>query len=125
MNFSGIPNVTVLGKFLRFPLRFIPGDMVLPVLQGRLRGYKWIAGSSNHGCWLGTYECRKQTLISKIVVPGKTVFDLGAHAGSYTLLFSELVGPTGRVVAFEPVPRNVQFVKLHLKLIGIFNATVL
>jgi FkbM family methyltransferase len=31
-----------------------------------------------------------------------TVLDIGANIGAHTLLFSSLVGPTGRVVAFEP-----------------------
>jgi FkbM family methyltransferase len=33
-----------------------------------------------------------------------TAIDVGAHAGYYTLLFSRLVGPSGRVLAFEPHP---------------------
>jgi FkbM family methyltransferase len=35
---------------------------------------------------------------------GQTVIDIGAHLGESSLLFSQLVGPTGRVVAFEPDP---------------------
>jgi FkbM family methyltransferase len=45
-----------------------------------------------------------------------TVYDLGAHVGFYTLLFSRLVGPTGVVHAFEPVPRNISYLKRHLRL---------
>ncbi len=38
------------------------------------------------------------------IASGDTVFDVGAHVGEWTLLFSELVGGSGRVVAFEPDP---------------------
>jgi FkbM family methyltransferase len=38
--------------------------------------------------------------------PGDTAFDVGAHCGVSTYHFSKLVGPTGRVVAFEPDPTN-------------------
>jgi FkbM family methyltransferase len=38
------------------------------------------------------------------VKPGMVVFDVGANLGFYTLLLSELVGPSGRVHAFEPDP---------------------
>lgn len=36
-----------------------------------------------------------------------TVLDIGANIGIYTSFLAELVGPTGRVVAFEPEKRNV------------------
>jgi FkbM family methyltransferase len=36
--------------------------------------------------------------------PGMTVLDVGANFGWYTGLFSRLVGPQGRVHAFEPLP---------------------
>jgi len=44
------------------------------------------------------------------------VFDIGANVGIYTLLFSDRVGPTGRVVAFEPSVRNVAQLRRHLEL---------
>ncbi|MGA2270044.1 MAG: FkbM family methyltransferase [Bryobacteraceae bacterium] len=34
--------------------------------------------------------------------PGDLVFDIGAHAGFTTCMFARMVGPSGRVVAFEP-----------------------
>jgi hypothetical protein len=64
INLSGISNNSVVEKLLRFPLRLIPSNMVLPILQGRLKGKKWIVGLSNHGCWLGSYKYEKQTLNS-------------------------------------------------------------
>lgn len=38
--------------------------------------------------------------------PGDVVFDLGAGIGSEALLFSRLVGPTGRVISVEGHPRT-------------------
>lgn len=38
--------------------------------------------------------------------PGDVVVDAGAHIGAFSLLASNLVGPTGRVHAFEPHPEN-------------------
>jgi FkbM family methyltransferase len=38
--------------------------------------------------------------------PGEVFIDIGAHVGYYTMLASLLVGPSGRVVAFEPTPRT-------------------
>lgn len=125
MNISGISSKSLLGKGLRFPLRFIPSNTVLPVLQGRLRGYKWVVGSHVHGCWLGSYEYKKQLFVVKTIASGTVVFDMGAHVGFYTLLFSDLVGPAGQVVAFEPLPRNVQCLKRHIRLNNLSNVTVI
>jgi FkbM family methyltransferase len=36
--------------------------------------------------------------------PGRTFCDAGAHVGYFSLLAAALVGPTGRVHAFEPTP---------------------
>jgi FkbM family methyltransferase len=36
--------------------------------------------------------------------PGQVVFDIGAHAGVHLEQFLGLVGPSGRVIAFEPIP---------------------
>lgn len=41
-------------------------------------------------------------LALRSVRPGVTVIDVGAHFGYFTLLFAHLVGPEGKVVAFEP-----------------------
>ena len=125
MNISGISDKSLAGKALRFPLRLIPSDMVLPILQGKLRGFKWIVGSSNHGCWLGSYEHQKRKAFEKWVAEGSVVFDIGANAGFYTLLASVLVGPQGKVFAFEPLPRNLVYLKEHLRINGIKNVSVI
>lgn len=116
INFSGISDMNALGKLLRFPLKLIPQKMIIPILQGRLKGKKWIVGSSNHGCWLGSYEYDKQILFSRTIKEGGVVYDIGAHVGFYTLLASALVGPRGKVIAFEPLPRNIRYLKEHLRL---------
>jgi hypothetical protein len=92
LNPSAISNCTLLGKVLRLPLRLLPKGMVVPILTGPAKGQKWIVGSSNHGCWLGTYELEKQAVLERFVKPGMTVYDIGAQAGFYSLFFSRLVG---------------------------------
>ena len=125
MNFSRIPNRTLVGKIIRFPLRFIPAEMTGPILQGKLRGTKWIVGSANHGCWLGSYEYEMRFLFEKTVTEGSIVFDIGANVGVYTLLASVLVGSEGQVLAFEPAPANTSYLKRHLRLNRMTNVTVI
>ncbi|HEX6832536.1 MAG TPA: FkbM family methyltransferase, partial [Rudaea sp.] len=88
----------------------------MPILQGPLRWRLWIPGSSSHGCWLGSYEYDKQRLFARVARSGDVVFDIGANVGFYTLLAATCVAPTGRVVAFEPMPSNVKRIHQHLKL---------
>ena len=52
----------------------------------------------------GTYEPYMQEAFRKYVLPGNTVFDIGAHAGFHSVFCGLLVGATGRVFAFEPNP---------------------
>ncbi len=115
MNFSSIPETSLLGKMLRLPLRLLPANLQVRILQGRLRGKKWIVGAGTHGYWLGSYENEKQKIFAKYVRVGDTVYDIGAHTGYYSLLASMLVGQQGKVYAFEPLPRNVQFLREHLR----------
>lgn len=112
------------GRFaraIRAPLGLIPPTSIVRVLSGGLRGAKWIVGSGTHGCWIGTYERHLQGRFVNVVKPGNVVYDLGANVGFYTLLASRRVGPRGRVLAFEPFPRNVTFLRRHLELNGVTN----
>lgn len=124
MNFSGITNTGTIGKLLRLPLHLIPKGMPIPIVQGRLKGKFWVIGASTHGCWLGSYEYEKQHLFRQLIMPGSVVFDIGANVGFYTLLASVLVGRQGRVVAFEPLPRNLSYLRKHLALNHIENVKV-
>ena len=42
--------------------------------------------------------------LAERVRPGMTVVDAGANIGFYTLIFADLVGPSGKVISFEPDP---------------------
>jgi FkbM family methyltransferase len=115
---------TFLGKVARLPLKFLSQDRQVPILSGKLRGKKWIVGSSIHACWLGIYELDKQKVFTQLVSPGSVVYDIGANVGFYTLLASVLVGDQGHVIAFEPAQRNLKFLDEHLRLNDISNVDV-
>ena len=38
---------------------------------------------------------------------GDVVVDVGANVGAHSVFFSHLVGPGGKVISFEPLPRNL------------------
>ena len=124
IDLSPLRSESLLGKLARLPLRLIPPGAVVPILQGQLRGARWIVGSGVHGCWLGFYESAKQREIAKRVRRGSDVFDVGAHVGFYTLLFSRLAGTQGRVAAFEPNRANLALLRRHLALNDVANVEV-
>ncbi len=125
MNFSKIKYTSFLGKILRLPLHIIPKKAVLPILQGRLRGKKWIVGAGEHGYWLGSYEMRKRQAFEAEIPRGAVVFDIGANVGYYSLLAAVLVGAGGKVYAFEPLPRNIDFLRKHIALNQLKNIEVI
>ena len=123
MNFSAISRDTLLGKLLRLPLKLLPANMAVPILQGPMRGMRWIVGSGDHGYWLGSYELGFQRMFALKIKTGEIVYDIGAHVGYYTLLASRNVGPEGHVYSFEPLPRNAQFIERHLRINRLHNVT--
>lgn len=47
---------------------------------------------------------------------GDVLFDVGASAGAYTILFSKLVGPKGLICAFEPDPKAFDFLQDNIRM---------
>lgn len=64
----------------------------------------------------GNYEVGETRFCERIVNEGDVVLDGGANIGLYSLLFGTLVGPSGRVIAFEPDPVNAQRLRHNLGL---------
>jgi FkbM family methyltransferase len=124
VNFSSIPRDRLTGKLLRLPLSLLPDEMVVPVMQGPIRGKKWIVGSGNHGCWLGSYEAQKVKAFADALRGKRVVYDLGANVGYYSLIASVLLGRVGHVIAFEPDIQNIVFFRRHLSLNDINNIQI-
>jgi FkbM family methyltransferase len=53
-----------------------------------------------------TYEKHVTTMMQQVLQPGMVVLDIGANVGYYTMLAAAQVGPTGKVLAFEPLRAN-------------------
>jgi hypothetical protein len=123
IDFSALPATNFLGRITRYPLRILPRTMTVPILQGPLRGKKWIVGSQRHAFWLGSYEPQMQSLIAREVKPDAVFYDVGANVGFYSLLASILVDP-GKVFAFEPLPSNIVYLCRHLALNAVKNVEV-
>lgn len=73
----------------------------------------------------GRWEPATVAELRAVLRPGDVLLDVGAFVGAYTLLGSRLVGPTGRVIAFEPDARARARLERNLRRNGAANVTVL
>jgi len=62
----------------------------------------------------GEFEIQTSVALRRIVQPGNRVVDIGANIGAHTLTLANLVGPAGKVFAFEPT--DFAFGKLRTNL---------
>jgi FkbM family methyltransferase len=70
------------------------------------------------------FEPAVRRFMRNTIRPGMTVLDVGANLGYYSLEVSALVGPKGRVVAFEPQQQMVSEILANVKRNNLQNITV-
>ena len=71
----------------------------------------------------GVWEPNVTAAFRRALAPGDVCLDIGAHIGYYTLLAAKLVGPRGRVYAFEPSPTSYRRLCSNVDLNGLRNVT--
>lgn len=124
-----------LRRFMRKPLREKAQSFTFrwvrhfPAIPLPIRlpfGAWWLARNDFCGAAIlgGGFEVAECEFVRRILQLGMTVLDIGAHHGFYTLLASLRVGPRGRVVAFEPSPRERRLLWQHLRLNRCRNVSV-
>jgi FkbM family methyltransferase len=105
---SGLRGQTRVTLFLA---RLLKSLQAVPIaIADRSPVYMDLRLTGSHG-WLemspwpdSPFELAEQQVMRRFVRSGQVVYDIGANVGLHTVLLSQLVGPSGRVVAFEPNP---------------------
>lgn len=104
------------------------------VIRSALRSdFAYVLG---HGMYLDSYDSAKLSFnviyehlvtecVKKEINPDDVVLDIGAHIGYYTLIFAKLVGPHGKVFAFEPEPENFALLESNVRVNGYHNVTLI
>jgi FkbM family methyltransferase len=96
------------------------------ILRGLASGYRiFVSPSENLGYLVGTAEPHLQRAIKQYVTTGDTAYDIGANMGYVSLSLAKRVGPSGHVIAFEPVPRNVELLRMNIDNNQLLNVQVL
>jgi FkbM family methyltransferase len=121
-------------KILEAGARIVFGKLLprlpYPVLRGPLRGSRYILGATAGAAGgvsvhLGFQEVEQSRCLTSLLRTGQVFFDVGANVGYYSLLASKILHGSGRVIAFEPSPRNLAFLYRHVRLNKAKNVTIL
>jgi FkbM family methyltransferase len=72
-------------------------------------------------CYFGVWEPNLTAWIADRLNPGDLFLDIGANIGYFSLLASQIVGRSGRVVAIEPSPPTFGFLQRNLSLNRVRN----
>jgi FkbM family methyltransferase len=71
------------------------------------------------------HEERVLKMLSRVVKPGATVYDVGANIGLFSLRFARWVGAAGHVYCIEANPLCVYFLRANMQLSGARNFDIL
>ena len=96
------------------------------ILSGLASGYRIsVSPTEKLSYLLGTDELHLQKAIRQYVGPGDTVYDIGANLGYVSLALAKRVGPSGRVIVFEPIPQNIAAFRHNMEINGINHVQLL
>ena len=123
MRFLRRPAKTKYIAIARRVQRAIPS---LPIPVRLPFGAWWLAKSSalDYELLTSGFESAEIRFVQRFLRPCMTVLDIGAHHGLYTLLASKRIGAHGKVIAFEPSPRERVRLKKHLRLNRLRNVVL-
>jgi len=87
------------------------------ILAGPSRGLRYrIFPQFGLSYLYGGWEPEAQAVMLRRIKQGGTAYDIGANYGMHALLMAKLVGASGHVYAFEPVPAIFQGLKEHMEM---------
>jgi FkbM family methyltransferase len=103
----------------------VPVDPITAICRvlGRYKMYVDLrdTGFVPHLMFEGYWEYWLTDFMWRNLRPGQVAVDVGANHGYYTVLLSDLVGPEGRVHAFEPNPRLAELLDLNVAVNGFWH----
>jgi FkbM family methyltransferase len=98
--------------------------LLRPLVGGR--AYGMLHGAAK--AWdirTGRWSEPELDLVRRLVRPGETAIDVGANFGLWTYHLSRAVGPSGHVLAVEPVPFALASLRRVVRLLRLGNVEIL
>lgn len=91
-------------------------NILLSVRHGRMlvNRHDTIVGKSLD--YYGEYFEQEVRLFKQMLRPGDVAVDVGANIGAHTVPLARMVGPTGRVIAYEPIRLTFQLLCANVAL---------
>lgn len=116
----GLTNIRVLHVLNDFIISHLKSN------SAYVHGHKMFLDpeDSLHLSLMGVYEPTETDLVKRTIQAGDVALDIGAHIGYYTLMLARLVGPNGRVFAFEVDPDNFALLRKNVEINGYRNVTL-
>lgn len=78
----------------------------------------WPEGQIARAVWTYNFEAIERSFLENYLRPGMTFLNVGANIGIYALLAAEMVGPMGKVFAFEPSKESYKRLINNIELNG-------
>ena len=128
------PQVLRWASGMRYRLPFLgplfarAGNLVrghdLVIQHGAAKDLKFNCGNSMAGYVLGYMEPHIQQVVVDHLRPGSVAYDIGANVGFLSMVMARVVGPTGQIVSFEPMPDNAAQIRHNAALNGFRHVVV-
>lgn len=111
------------------------GQNSVTVLGHQIAVFRGDPGISRELALYKVHEPLATRLLAQTLKPGMNVVDIGGNIGYYAMLEASKIGPTGTVIAIEPMPKNserlcqnvqangYQNIRIHKLAIGDRNGT--
>lgn len=129
----------IISPIAKTLLQRLPSRFYWPIPFGVMQGVRWSPSAANPGQALGRYEGNIEAQFVQLLKECTTFWDVGANVGWFSLLAAKLsvelsvelsikssvesptdanleAAATTKIVAFEPDPRNLEYLRLHKQL---------
>ena len=100
------------------------GSSTTVELQHGVRMQIYFGGELSRFIFQGEFEGDERHFLNAFLRPGDTFVDIGANLGLFSLIAAHLVGPKGRVHAFEPCAKTFDRLRANVDLNGFQNVTL-